>query len=420
MHEKRRNVETSKCRNVETSKVRISFRRSVVSELRSPQVFRRLTFAVVVVLGAGLPLLGSDVEYEQLRATQEMFHAVAVRVRPYLVGVETVGGAQPRVAGVAVAGSGRLDEDDDGTLPKPRPPNPFRDTPGSSFVIADGPTTGIVYTRDGYIITSSFNFAREPALISVRLADGRRLAADLVARDQVRKIALLKVDASNLSVPDWAEVGGVRVGQWAIALGLGFGGDDPSVTVGIISALNRMHGNAIQTDAKLSPANYGGPLCDLSGKIVGICVPMAHRPGELAGVEMYDSGVGFVIPKRRVDEIVAVLMQGRSIYRGWLGMVADSGVTTGVVVANLADPSPLRRVGIQIGDKILSAEGRDIHNFGQLVKALYLVPAGEEIYLHLERDGIEFGVKVTLARSIELGALPEIAEPETPTEPEKP
>ena len=162
-----------------------------------------------------------------------------------------------------------------------------------------------------------------------------------------------------MSPPIWRDPRDIEVGQWAIALGLGFSGSDPSVTVGIVSALNRMNGNAVQTDAKLSPANYGGPLCDVRGQVLGLSVPMAQRPGELAGVELYDSGVGFAVPKDRLDQIVSVLKTGRSLYRGWLGVSVDRS-TAGVVIQNVADPSPMREAGVVPGDKILAANGRPV------------------------------------------------------------
>ncbi|MCH8241195.1 MAG: trypsin-like peptidase domain-containing protein [Planctomycetes bacterium] len=347
---------------------------------------------------------GSDAahreEYELLRATQDVFRGVAQRVRPFLVKIETVGGTQPPARILPT------EEDEDAT-PLERDPNLFRDAPGSRFVVSDGPTTGLVYRSDGYILTSSFNFVREPILISVTLGDGRRLAADLIARDQVRKIALLKVDATDLPVPQWLAPGHVRVGQWAIALGLGFGGDRPSVTIGIVSALQRMKHNAIQTDAKLSPANYGGPLCDIHGRIIGLCVPMAQRPGELAGVEMYDSGIGFAVPKNRVDAIAEHLMTGRSFYRGWLGMQSDPHGSGGAKIAKIASPSPLEEAGVQVGDVIVRAEGKPIRNLGQLVQAIYMLPAGETVHLGLEREGEAYGVLVTLARNTELGSFPD-------------
>lgn len=340
-----------------------------------------------------------------MRATQESFREVARSMRPYLVRIETVGGSQPRGSIPPRGGRGSP------------APNPFQDTAGPRFEIADGPTTGIVYSSDGYIITSSFNFVRAPILISVVLADGRRLVAELVARDQVRKLALLKIDADDLPVPRWRSAREIHIGQWAIALGLGFGGHEPAIATGIISALDRMHENAIQTDAKLNPANYGGPICDLHGYILGIGVPMAQRPGELAGIEMYDSGVGFALKHQRVEEIVAILKTGESIYRGWLGFQLDGKKRGKVVIGKMAIPSPIRAAGAQTGDHIVMAAGREVHHFGDLVQALYMIPAGESVDLRMRRGSKTYDITVVLARNIDLGPLPaseEVFDPSAP------
>jgi serine protease Do len=379
-----------------------------------------LTHACIALLGFAVPAIGARAtehaepqRLEEYRAMQSVVRSVVDRLRPSLVRIETVGGAQPpeRPAAATV----EIDTPD-GPI-KPRSQNPFQDSPGSGFELADGPTTGIVYSSDGYILTSSFNFVREPALISVTLADGRRIAADLIARDQVRKLAMLKIEAQDLVVPAWAPSEEVRIGRWVIALGLAFSEKEPSISVGIISALNRMSGNAFQTDALLSPANYGGPLCDVSGRIMGLAVPLAQRPGELAGIEMYDAGVGFALPHTKIEEIGARLVQGESFYRGWLGMVVDPKATDALVIGNVADPSPMRAAGVKPGDQILHAEGRDVKHFGQLVQALYMIPAGEEVYLLLKRGDKSMGVKVRLARATELGPLPEIEEPLDPSMP---
>ena len=374
-----------------------------------------------MLVGAGCVFADGRDEATLLRSTQQQFQRIAERLRPSLVRIDTVGGAQP--TDNPQAPTPNLDDDDQGedqggpARPRQRSQLPFRDTAGSEFVVAEGPTTGLVFRPDGYILASSFNFVREPALITVTLADGRRLAADLVARDQVRKLALLKIDAGGLTPPEWVPRDQIEVGQWAVALGLGFGGDSPAVTVGIVSALNRMHGNAIQTDAKLSPANYGGPLCDLQGRVLGICVPMAQRPGELAGVEFYDAGIGFALPKERVESIAAELLKGRSFYRGWLGIVVDPRSPKAVVIQNIADPSPLLEVGVIPGDRILRANGEDIRHFGSLVQALYMIPAGELVRLDVERDDAAFSVEVRLARNVDLGPLPDLTEPFDPAEP---
>ena len=376
---------------------------------------------LVMVMAVATNVRATDTDansLETLKATQQRFREAAAMVRPSLVRIESVGGTQP------VARSQRqdpepADNDPEGPPAPRRTQKPFQETLGSGFVIADGPTTGLVYSADGYIVTSSFNFVRDPALISVTLADGRMVAADLVARDQVRKIALLKVDATDLSVPQWTQEGDVRVGQWAIALGLGLGGTEPSMSVGIISAKNRMHRNAVQTDAKLSPINFGGPLCDIQGRVVGITVPMAQRPGELAGVEMYDSGVGFAVPKHRLDAIVSELKSGRSFHRGWLGVAMNPRVTDAVVILNIADPSPSREAGMQIGDKIVKADGSPVKHFGQLMQALYMIPAGETVEIEVEREGQSIPLKVVLAESTKLGSLPDLPEPFDPAAPQE-
>lgn len=381
---------------------------------------KRLTLVfsglVLFAVNAAMGQQTSSDDHELVRRLQERFRAVATKLRPSLVRIETIGGTQP-AAPQPREEPKPTDPDEEGPPPPPRLQNPFRDDPGSGFVVADGPTTGLIYTADGYIVTSSFNFTREPSLITVTLSDGRRVAADLIARDQVRKIALLKIDASGLAPPLWGTIDEVRVGQSAVALGLGFGGDEPSITVGIISGMNRMRGNAIQTDAKLNPANYGGPLCDLEGRVIGICVPMAQRAGELAGVELYDSGVGFAVPKHRLDAIVETLRTRGSVYRGWLGFVMDPRSPDAVVILNIAEPSPAHSAGLRPGDKIVRANGRRILHYGHLVQAIYMIPAGEPVTLDIERDGVEFSTEAILARSVELGPLPELSEPFDPSAP---
>jgi len=397
---------------------------------RSARVLLPVIAGMLATAGCGIASGDEIGEVELLKETQARFRAAAARVQPSLVRIETVGGTQPSLNPAAEEPEPKDDNLEGPPAPK-RTQNPFRENVGSGFVVADGPTTGLIYSSDGYIVTSSFNFVREPALISVTLSDGRRLAADLVARDQVRKIALLKVEADGLAVPEWVpscapplQGGGladeVRVGQWAIALGMGFGGENASITVGIVSALNRMCGNAVQTDAKLGPANYGGPLCDIRGRVIGIAVPMAQRPGELAGAEMYDSGVGFAVPRHRVDAIVAELKKGHSFHRGWLGLSLDPRARGAVVVGNIADPSPAREAGVRIGDKVVTIAGKPVKHFGQLVQALYMIPAGEAVRLELERDGEPISLDVVLAESSKLGALPEIAEPFDPANPLEP
>ena len=125
----------------------------------------------------------------------------------------------------------------------------------------------------------------------------------------------------QLPVPAGAPVTEIRVGQWAIAVGRVFDGDQTNLSVGIISAVNRVWGKAIQTDAKISPANYGGPLVDLEGRVLGVLVPMSpQETGEVAGVEWYDSGIGFAVPLANINRVPTRLEKGEELHPGLLGI----------------------------------------------------------------------------------------------------
>src|SRR5262249_40512615 len=152
-----------------------------------------------------------------------------------------------------------------------------------------GPTTGVIVSSDGYIISSAFNFADKPDAVFVALP-GRsgRQVAQVVASDHTRMLTLLKIEASGLPVAQVTPKSEMQVGQSVAALGRTWvGADDvPSISLGIVSALGRIWGKAIQTDAKISPVNYGGPLIDLYGRVLGILVPASpSAQGETAGVE---------------------------------------------------------------------------------------------------------------------------------------
>jgi S1-C subfamily serine protease len=144
---------------------------------------------------------------------------------------------------------------------------------------------------------------------------------------------------------------------------------------------------------------------------------MAQRPGELAGIELYDSGVGFAVPGWRAREIADDLASGKSFYRGWLGMQVDPRVQHGVRILRNADPSPLREVGAQAGDYIVAINDQPIKHFGQLVKAIYMLPAGSHVRVRLLREAEHIDVDVILARSEELGDLPPEKEPFDPAQP---
>lgn len=319
--------------------------------------------------------------------TQQVFRAALARVAPSVVKIETIGGAAPV-------------REEDGPMGMPVAPG---------FRQADGPTTGVICSPDGYIITSSFNFMRDPAVITVSLGDGRRFVARLVARDRATRLALLWIEATDLPAVEWLPADQVLPGQWSLAAGYGFGSGLPAVSVGVVSGLRRMNGLALQTDAKISPANYGGPLFDLEGRVMGVLVPMGPGDDELAGVEWYDSGIGFAISSDVVLARAARLREGKDLARGLLGVVIEAiDPVVGVVPEaeglkiHGAPRGPAEKAGLKADDLVTHIDGQPTRTLLALRRAIARKVAGDPVELTYRRGEITQTTVLTLARAEEL------------------
>jgi serine protease Do len=365
---------------------------------------RSVRIGLVSVIFTALAMVSMAAGAETLHETRaDSYRTAMLNVAKSVVRIETVGGSS--VAAAETIGSRR----------------------NLQFVVADGPTTGLVYSKDGLILTSLFNFVHDPSVITVTLADGQRLIADLVSRDEVRNLAMLRVDASDLPVAEWRDPADaeLRVGETAIAVGRGLASrrtsDDLSgclITVGIVSGVNRMSGLAIQTDARLSPMNFGGPLIDWDGRVMGIAVPMGLGRGALAGTEWYDSGIGFAVPLEQMQRSAEDLAAGRSIRLGQMGMRVDPRSSGHAVVMAVADPSPAKTAGIEAGDRITRIDDRPIRSFADLQQAMRPCAAGDEIELRIERGGeeeeetaTELDLRIRLVTSDEIGEFPQMQLP---------
>jgi serine protease Do len=272
-------------------------------------------------------------------------------------------------------------------------------------VLNDGPTTGLVISADGYILSSAFNFAQQPSSVLVTFASGKQAPAELIATDHSRMTVLLKAAGmADLPVPEMAPAAEVRPGQWAVALGRTFRPDRPNVTVGIVSATGRMYGKAIQTDADVSTANYGGPLVDIRGRVLGIIVPMAPRATrEVAGAEWYDSGIGFAVPLEPLTKPIERMKTGEDLRAGLLGvgMKAGNPHTSPAEVAVVRPDSPAGQAGLKKGDRLVEIDKKAIRNQSDMRFALGTAYGGDVVRIVAKRGDER------LERTIELvGKLP--------------
>ena len=328
-----------------------------------------------LVLAIGLLVLGplqlSCAQSSNLvEAEEKAFLAAVARVAPSVVQIETFGGLE------------RVDEE----------------------LVAEGPTTGTVVAADGWIISTLYSFRQQPASILVTLPGGQRAAARIVARDFSREVALLKVDVQQpLPVAEFAPKAEVQVGQWAVALGKTYDKNGVSQSVGIVSAVDRAYGKAIQTDAKVSPINYGGPLVDVAGRVMGILSPIS--PGaflEGDSSQLYDSGIGFAIPIADILERLPRLQQGEDIHAGKLGVVsANQNEFLGPVrISGAAPGSPAAKVQMKPEDVIISAGGNPVSMLYQLKQALGPVDAGQSLAITVQRGEEKLNLEPTLVEKI--------------------
>jgi serine protease Do len=283
-------------------------------------------------------------------------------------------------------------------------------------LIGTGPTTGVAVSEDGYVLSSAFNFVQKPSSILVTLPSGKRAAAEIVARDNSRMLVLLKVaDGEKLVVPPMVPRDELQVGQTAIAVGRTFDGTQPNLSVGVISATNRVWGKAIQTDAKVSPVNYGGPLIDLQGRVAGILVPMSPQgEGEIAGAEWYDSGIGFAVPLAEIMPHLEKMKRGEDLHAGLLGVSLKAGnpFADPALIAAVPAKSPAAVAGLKVGDKIVEVDGKPVARQAQLKHALGAHYAGDKIKVVALRGSDRIEAEIELAEKIDpyehpfLGLLP--------------
>ena len=271
--------------------------------------------------------------------------------------------------------------------------------------------TGVVISRDGYIVTNS-HVVDGSRNISVLLTDDRSFEAYLVGNDPVSDLAVLKVEAADLTPAEFGDSGVLRVGDAVAAigdpLGLEFRG---TFTDGIISAINRdvaFNGRTmtlLQTNAALNSGNSGGPLVNCHGQVIGINTLKISAFTDEAGVE----GLGFAIPSATVKEIVDQLIeQGYVSGRPTLGLIGEEitrfdqyyyRIPAGLYITDVAADSHAYQQGIEAGDILISINGQRITTQEELNNLIYTMNIGDDLEAIIYRGGNQYRVRLTLTES---------------------
>ena len=262
--------------------------------------------------------------------------------------------------------------------------------------------TGIIISPDGYILTNEHVISNATD-INITLPDSRQFKGTIIVTDHLRDRALLKIDATSLPFVELGDSDDVMIGEWVIALGNPFGflleDTRPTVTVGVVSALNRsikstvedrVYKNMIQTDAAINPGNSGGPLVNILGRVIGINTSIFTAGG---GSE----GIGFAQPINNVKKFITEATKHGKIRQPWIGIwVQDISSEiaevmaiekTGVLVRNVDKGSPAEKVGIKEGDRIISVNDKIITSVSDWDAVVSNVYVDDALSLTLFRKG---------------------------------
>lgn len=273
--------------------------------------------------------------------------------------------------------------------------------------VTEGAGSGVIITNDGYIITNN-HVVEGASSITVTTADGKEYAASLIGTDKMTDVAVIKIDAKDLTPAIYGNSDQLAVGDLAVAIGNPLGELGGTVTAGIISALDRQLSidgqtmTLLQTDSSINPGNSGGGLFNDDGQLIGIVV--AKSSG--SDVE----GLGFAIPINTAADVAQQLMdQGyvsgqpstgmtysesgsQSSYGGFFG---SSSQSSSVYIYSV-DSDNAKRAGFRQGDVVYAIDGQEITSFEELSSIVTAHDVGDELTYTIVRDGRQMDIKLTL------------------------
>ncbi len=265
--------------------------------------------------------------------------------------------------------------------------------------------SGVIIDPKGYIITNNHVIEGQRSL-QVIFSDGSKANATLVGTDPVVDIAVIKVDGKVPAAAQFGDSNALAPGQVAIAIGSPLGEYRGTVTVGVISAVNRQVGQQqglIQTDAAINNGNSGGPLLNAMGQVIGIntLVVRSTNSGNVA------EGLGFAIPSNLVRDIADQLITTGSVVHPYLGVnyqqldpqiagALNLNTNEGIVVMSIVRGSPAAQAGLQQGDVIVAIDGVKITQDNPLSTVINKYKVGDTVTLSVLRESQSLEIKMQL------------------------
>jgi len=252
----------------------------------------------------------------------------------------------------------------------------------------EGAGSGWIIDEDGLIVTNNHVVAGAKT-ITVTLADGRTFPAGVVGTDALADLAVLKINDTNLPTANIGDSSKLRIGEWVLAIGNALG-EGITVKEGIVSRLRvsiqvsqgQTLYDLIDTSAAINPGNSGGPLVNIAGEVIGI------TSAKLAAIEV--ESLGYAISINAAMPIIEELVKTGYVVRPWLGVVLYTvdqyavfryglAVDKGTLITELAPGSPADKAGLEVGDVIVSFEGKEITTAQELIQAIHSCQIGQEV-----------------------------------------
>jgi S1-C subfamily serine protease len=259
--------------------------------------------------------------------------------------------------------------------------------------------SGVIYSSDGYVLTNS-HVASDAKELIVTLNDGKEYPATLIGADVDRDIAVIKIEATDLTPAEFTSLDNVKVGELAIAVGSPFGLQE-TVTVGVISAIGRDIPvsyerlpmiDLIQTDAAINPGNSGGALVNSAGQVLGINTMIFSPSGA-------NAGIGFAIPSDIALNVAEQIIKNGGTKIPYIGIQMGENTTDikGVLVEDAIDGYPAEQAGIKAGDIITAVDGTEVESPFELVAQILRFEPGDSVTISINRDGQSIDIGLVLA-----------------------